>query len=353
MSPDPVRKKKTLGRGMGDLIGDTLENLVRGAAEPVTRDPAPPSPPVRSEAVAAPVPTSAPAYSPTFASPAPERRLAPFPTARVVAVASGKGGTGKSLVAVNLAVALAGRMRVGLIDLDLGLANAHILLGLLPHHDVSHLLRGERTLDEVLLPGPRGIMVLPGASGSPEMTSLADQDLDRLAVAVAPLTRRCDLVLLDCPGGLSRQSLLFLYGADVVLVVTTEDLTSMTDAYALIKTIVTYRPQAVVGLLVNDARSAMDGAETYRKISHVARKFLGREILSMGTIPHDAHLERSVRERRPVVLSHPSSPSARAIVELSARLAAYEQAEPFLDFSERVSRTLAAAGDAEEERCAS
>lgn len=350
MPADGPRKKKTLGRGMGDLIGDTLESLVRGSDRPAGPEDAE---------------TPADAADPPNVIERPLRhalRVEAAPamgTARVIAVASGKGGTGKSLIAVNLAVALAEDHRVGLIDLDLGLANAHILLGLVPRHDVSHLLSGERTLDQVILAGPRGVMVLPGASGVPEMAALDDASLDRLVSAIVPLTRRSEVILLDCPAGLSRQSLLFLHGADIILVVTTEDLTSMTDAYALIKTIVTHRPHAVVGLLVNDARSSMDGAETYRKVSHVARKFLGREILSMGTIPRDAHLERSVRERRPVVLAHPTSPSSRAILEIAARLAAHEAGESVLGFSERVSRILAAAGApmiadaAPEEPCAS
>jgi len=336
MPAEGPRKKKTLGRGMGDLIGDTLENLVRGSNQ------APSHEVERGPAVAHPA--LAPSLAPSSPQAAPRPETAPLlATARVVAVASGKGGTGKSLIAVNLAVALAERRRVGLIDLDLGLANAHILLGLVPRYDVSHLLGGERSLDEVLIHGPRGVMVLPGASGVPEMASLDDASLDRLASAVMPLTMRSDTILLDCPAGLSRQSLLFLHGADVVLVVTTEDLTSMTDAYALIKTLVTHRPNAVVGLVVNDARSAMDGAETYRKVNHVARKFLGREIISMGTIPRDAQLERSARERRPIVLSHPAAPSSRSLLELAGRLAAYESTETFLGFSARVSRVLAAA----------
>jgi len=350
MAADGVKRKRTLGRGMGDLIGDSLEKLVRGEAEagagknPAAELPASPSTTITPTALPATPPVAA--IRPAGVHAVPPRRPSTegAATAYVVAVASGKGGTGKSLIAVNLAVALAESQRVGLIDLDLGLANAHILLGLLPRFDVSHLLRGERTLDDVLLTGPRGVMVLPGASGIPEMAGLDDPSLGVLASAISPLMARSDIVLLDCPAGLSRQSILFLHGADLVLVVTTEDLTSMTDAYALIKTLVTHRPQASVGLLVNDARSAMDGADTYRKISHVARKFLGREILSMGTIPRDVYLERSVRERRPVVLAHPTAPSSRAIFELTGRLADREPIDSILDFSQRVCRVLTAAG---------
>ncbi|HXI02364.1 MAG TPA: MinD/ParA family protein, partial [Candidatus Saccharimonadales bacterium] len=273
---------------------------------------------------------------------APPRRGHP----RIFAVASGKGGTGKSLIAVNLAVAMADRTKVCLIDADFGLGNAHILLGLLPRYNVSHLIRGRRSLDEVLQEGPRGVLLLPGASGVPEMASLDDGTLDALASTMGPVLDRCDAVVLDCPAGLTRQSLLLLHGSDVVLVVTTEDLTSMTDAYALIKTLVTHRPDLTVGLVVNEARSPEEGAETYRKICHVSRKFLGREILSLGTIPSDAQLERSVTERRPAVLGHPRSPAARAIGELAARLEALQGIGTPLGFPERMHRTLSAAGAA-------
>jgi flagellar biosynthesis protein FlhG len=318
------KKRKTLGRGMADLIGNSLETLV---SEGRARASAPPM--------------SRPVMAVPEASEMPDQG---FPSnSRVVAIASGKGGTGKSLLSVNLAVAMAHDYQVSLVDADFGLANAHILMGLLPHHDISHLLSGERSLNEVVMNGPRGVRLLPGASGIPAMASLDDDSLRRMASAVAPLIDESEMTILDCPGGLGRHSLLFLHGADIVLVVTTEDLTSMTDAYALIKTLVIHRPNATVGLVVNDAHSMSDGADIFRKLSHVSRKFLGRDILSLGTIPRDPDLERSVLERRPVIMSHPSSPASRAIVELAVRLTTIDGPRPALSFSQRLHRTLAAA----------
>ncbi len=366
------RKRRTLGRGMGDIVGNDLESLVRGAAsEPEA--PAPPQPgddrkqpaaPSLTEAMPAPRSQGAPPAAP------PDGRVGPPAEARspgvgslpsqaplrgpaveglsihhprVFAVASGKGGTGKSLIAVNLAVAMAEWSRVCLIDADFGLGNAHILLGVLPRWNVAHLVHGERPLAAVLVEGPRGVWLLPGASGVPEMASLDDATLDGLASTLDPLLDRFDAAILDCPAGLTRQSLVMLYASDVVIVVTTDDLTSMTDAYALIKTLVTHRPDLVVGIVVNDARSPTEGAETYRRICHVSRKFLGRELLSLGTIPGDAQLERSVMERRPAVVGHPRSPAARAIEELALRLVSLQRREPAAGFPERMHRTLAAA----------
>lgn len=331
------RRRKTLGRGMGDLVGTSLENLVGKAPDreksPAPREVAgesPPAPPTE------PAPIEIPETPPLEAAP-------PLsPVARVIAVASGKGGTGKSLLAVNLAVALADRWRISLVDADFGLANAHILMGLLPRFDVSHLIRGERDLEEIVMEGHRGVRLLPGASGVPELASPDDGSLDRFAVAVDPLLNSSDMVVLDCPAGLSRHSLLFMHGADVVVVVTTEDLTSMTDAYALIKTVLSHRPQALVGLVVNDSHSDAEGTEAYRKICHVARKFLGRDILSLGTVPRDHYLERSVTERRPVILGHPHAASTRAILDLAARIESLDGSEPPMGFARRIQVTLTA-----------
>jgi flagellar biosynthesis protein FlhG len=316
---------------MGDLIGNDLESLVRSPSE---------SGKEADEAAQA-----------SRSMEAPRPRVAPAPPTgrshpRIFAVASGKGGTGKSLIAVNLAVALAERRKVCLIDADFGLGNAHILLGLFPRHNVSHLIRGEQGLDDVLHEGPRGLLLLPGACGVPEMASLDDSTLESFASTVAPVLDRCDVAILDCPAGITRQSLLLIHGADVVMVVTTNDLTSMTDAYALIKTLVTHRPEMTVGLLVNDARSPAEGAETYRKVCHVSRKFLGRELLSLGTIPSDSQLERSVMERRPLVVAHPRAAAARAIEDLAMRLVGLQGLEADLGLPERMHRTLAATGAA-------
>lgn len=334
MSEAP-RRKKTLGRGMEDLLGSSLESLLAGAPPAAGPASAPPSVGEGLTNVA---------DAEVRLQPITARPTAAFrpPVSRVLAVASGKGGTGKSILAVNLAMALAPRIRVGLIDADMGLGNAHILLGMAPAHSVADLLAGDLKLDEILMEGPRGILLLPGASGIPELASLSDEHLDLFAASMGPLFARCEAVILDCPAGLSRQSLLFLHGADVVMVVTTDDLTSMTDAYALIKTLVAHRPSAVVGLVVNETRSAAEGADTYRKIRHVGRKFLGREIPLFGQIPLDPRLEHSVTERRPVLLGHPSSPASVAITDLANRIWGVPIMDAYMPFPDRLRRTLVA-----------
>jgi len=252
-----------------------------------------------------------------------------------VGISSGKGGTGKSILASNLAVLLAPQRRVTVLDADLGLANIHILYNLLPEFNASHMIAGEKRLDEILLQGPRGVSVIPGGSGIPELANLSDLMFGSLADGIASLEGSTDLLLIDAPSGLDRQALTFLLSCDQLLVVTNEDITAMTDAYAVVKTVLTRNPRAMVALVVNQARSYAEGMETFQRVAHVARKFLGHELALGGIIPFDEMVERSVADRVPVVIGHPDSPAARALASLAGRVAIFHErvqpgATPFI-----------------------
>ncbi|HEY3175464.1 MAG TPA: MinD/ParA family protein [Candidatus Polarisedimenticolia bacterium] len=286
------RKKRALGRGMADLVEGSFSSIVE-----------PPAPAMTARAVH-------PAAEPASAA-------RPFD---VVSVSSGKGGTGKSVLACNLGAILAATTRVTILDADLGLANIHILYNMTPRYNASHLISGERRVEEVLVRGPRGVNVIPGGSGIPDLTNLSAARFGALVDGIASLDRVTDLLIIDTPSGIDRQSLLFLLASDHVLVVTTGDVTSMTDAYAVIKAIFARRPDASALLVVNQAGSEASGLETYRKVAHVTRKFLSRELELGGIIPFDERVESSIAERVPVALSHPDSPAARAMISIAARL---------------------------------
>lgn len=287
------RRKRALGRGMADLVEGSFSSIVE--------------PP--------------PAVAPRPVLPAAEPAAPPRPF-EVVGVSSGKGGTGKSVLASNLGAILAATTRVTILDADLGLANIHILYNLMPRFNASHVISGERRLDEVLIRGPRGVSVIPGGSGIPELANLSAARFGALVDGIGSLDRSTDLLIIDTPSGIDRQSLLFLLASDHVLVVTTDDITAMTDAYAVIKAIYTRRPDASAALVVNQAGSEAGGLETYQKIAHVTRKFLGRELALGGIIPFDEDVERSVAERVPVAISHPDCPAARAMASIASRLGA-------------------------------
>ena len=316
----PSRKKKVLGRGMSELVDGSFSSMIEPMTPPVERAAGSRGEP-GERAVTHPSqpPATPPALQPrTVAAPAAEPR--PFD---VISISSGKGGTGKSVVTTNLAVLLAPTTRVTILDADLGLANIHILFNLTPRYNASHVITGERSLDEVMMQGPRGVNIVPGGSGIPELANLSDVRFASLVSGIASLDRSTDLLLIDTPSGIDRQSITFLLASEQVIVVTTEDVTAMTDAYAVIKTVMTRRPDATVVLVVNQARSYAEGLETFHRVSHVTRRFLSRELALGGVIPFDESVERSVAERAPVALTHPSSPASRAMASIAARIGTF------------------------------
>lgn len=239
-------------------------------------------------------------------------------TARVVCVASGKGGTGKSILASNLAVLRArGGERVLLVDFDTGLANAHLLLGLAPEYDLGHVMKGQVGAAEALVDGPGGIKLLSGGVGRDYLASPTRRELDRLFRALRPLEAAFDLVVIDHGAGLGYATVTQLAATSTLLLVTNHEVTALSDGYALYKRAHLVNPYIRVGLVINRApsRESADGAfERFRGASH---RFLGHSPEWVGWVPADPAVARSVEERVPVALGHPESPAARAIVTVS------------------------------------
>jgi len=311
-------RRRALGRGLDDLSHSSFTSLVEDL--PMTGR--------AGDAVA-----EAHADAPMPASPA---------TLHVAAVTSGKGGTGKSVLASNLGVLLSSPGPCTILDADLCLANIHLMYGLSPSRTAAHLVSGEVSLEDALLEGPGGVRVIAGGSGIPEMAGLNAGRLKTLALALAPLERSGGWLVVDMPAGLDRQSLLFLLAADQVLVVTTEDITALTDAYAVIKTLLSHQPDANLSLVVNQARTHEGALEAYHRIAHVCRRFLGRDIGLAGIVPADPAVERSVASRRPLVLSDPHAAAARAIAAVARQMPASAGAGPRTDggFSSRFARLV-------------
>ena len=313
------KNKKKLGRGMSHLLDGSLSSILDPSGRAVRPQPQQPAP--------SPLDPVIPVMDePILPRP---RRLAdvrlgvsarPFD---VVSICSGKGGTGKSVLTSNLGVLLGESTRVSVLDADLGLANIHILCNLIPDWDISHVLAGEKHLEEIMVEGPRGMRIIPGGSGIPELANLSDGMFEVLFKEVSVLDGLTDLLLVDAPSGIDRQALLFLLASDQALVVTTIDITALTDAYAIIKTTHLHRPALNIMVVVNRAPSHAEGMDTFHKISHVARKFLGRELTLGGVIPFDEAVEESVTSRTPVVLSSPGSPAARAMAALASRVGVF------------------------------
>ncbi|MBE3580468.1 MAG: MinD/ParA family protein [Thermoanaerobacteraceae bacterium] len=239
---------------------------------------------------------------------------------RSLAVASGKGGVGKTHIVVNLSLALARRQkRVMVLDADLGLANVDILLGLVPRWDLGQVVRGEKELREIVIEGPAGVRLIPGGSGVHELADMTNQQREGLIQGLSRVTAGTDFFLIDTSAGISRHVLSFAAAAGEAIIVTTPEPTALTDAYGLIKGL--SRLGVKIHLLVNRALAAGDGREAAARLQATARRFLAVEISLLGIVPEDRAVGLAVREQRPLVLHYPSSPAARAIEEVAARLA--------------------------------
>lgn len=247
---------------------------------------------------------------------------APRPPLRVIAVTSGKGGVGKTHVSANLAVlaAKAGR-RVLLIDADLGLANADIVLGICPTRHLGHLLDGSATPGEVLTEGPHGVRVLGASSGVQELTQLTDEQKIRLVSAFDDAAEQFDLVLLDCGAGIGDNVLFFAGAAQEALLVVSPEPTSLSDAYATVKVL---SQQAGVRSFAVVANQAADfqGRDVFRRLTQVTERFLPAKLTYLGHVPRDENLQRAVQVQQPVVDLYPRSPASRALQVLADTLLA-------------------------------
>lgn len=244
------------------------------------------------------------------------------PRAHTIVVAGGKGGTGKSNLAANLAIALGERgARVLLVDGDLAQANLDLLLGVHPRFDLQHVLSGQKTLDEIVVNGPAGVRLVPAASGAPELADLDDWTREMLLRSLGTLDHGADVIVIDTASGVSRQTTAFCRMAHDVLVVTTPEMPAFSDAYALVKLL--HQQGGLVRaprLVVNMSTGPEDAEDVAHRIRLVARRFLGMEIESLGEVPFDAGVPRAVRMQEPVMTAFPKSPAAAAYRAMAARL---------------------------------
>lgn len=235
----------------------------------------------------------------------------------VVAFASGKGGTGKSFLTTNAALALhaAGR-RVAVVDCDFGLANAHLLFGVNPRYSLQHLLEGGVGVQQVLTPTPYGPNLVAGGSGIASLAELDARHMQILARALHWIAATHDVVLLDCAAGLAPQSLITVLSAQHVVIVTNPEIAALTDAYALIKCVARQGAKPKIHLAVNRVGQSGLGRATFDRLAEVSRRFAGCPIHYLGEVPEDPAVTQRRLGQPPLLRSMPECATTRAVVDL-------------------------------------
>ena len=239
---------------------------------------------------------------------------------KVVAITGGKGGVGKTNVTLNMAVSLAQRgKRVLVLDADLGLANVDVLLGIRVTKNLSHVLSGECTLDEVIVEGPEGVMIIPATSGTQSMVELTDVEHAGLIQAFSSLQTPIDMLLVDTAAGISNMVVSFAQAAQDVLMVVCDEPTSITDAYALIKILSKQNGVYRFKIVANMVRSLREGQDLFTKLTRVTDRFLDASLELVACIPFDANVRQAVKKQKLVVQAFPKTPASLAFKALANR----------------------------------
>ena len=245
------------------------------------------------------------------------RRMTPV---KVIAVTGGKGGVGKTTVAINLGVALAARGReVLLLDADLGLANVDVMLGITPRFNLRHVLAGECVLEEAICTGPRGLHVIAAASGVRHMANLSNAEHCGIIRAFDELYHRIDVMLIDTAAGLGDSVLTFCQAAQDVVVVVCDEPASLTDAYGLIKVLSRNHGVGRFRVVASQVRNSLHGRELHMKLARVCDRFLNVTLDYLGAVPFDRYARAAMQRQAPVFEAFPSSPAALAIKNLAER----------------------------------
>ncbi len=264
-------------------------------------------------------------------------------SARVITVTSGKGGVGKSNVAVNLAIQFRKMgKKVLIFDADFGLANVEVMFGAIPKYNLSDLIYRDKEISEIITEGPLEIGFISGGSGILGLNNLTKEQVIYLVKCIDELGSMADVIIVDTGAGISDSVLEFVMASPEVLLVTTPDPSSLTDSYSLLKALY-YNPEfdklkSKIYVLSNRVSSASEGRAVFDKLDSVVKQFLEGSIQYIGMIPQDNALEKAVRQQKPVSLSHPNAKSTSAFEALAETMMNNE--EETLHSKWRITRIL-------------
>lgn len=240
---------------------------------------------------------------------------------RTIAIASGKGGVGKTNITANLAIALSRlNKKVLILDADLGLSNIDVVLNIATKYNIDHLLNGEKRLEDLIVDGPQGIKILPASSGIQELTSLDEFQRLRLIEEIDSYNESVDYLLIDTSSGISENVSFFCMAAQEIMIVTSAEPTAMTDAYALIKVLFTKYQEKNFRILVNNVKDSNEATDVYERLSTAAERFLSISLDYVGFVPHDDYVPKAVRQQRALIDIYPGSDAAMKIMEIAGEI---------------------------------
>ncbi|EMF83678.1 putative flagellar biosynthesis protein FlhG [Leptospira weilii serovar Topaz str. LT2116] len=252
------------------------------------------------------------------------------PRTKIVAIASGKGGVGKSTISVNLAISMArAGQKVLVFDGDLGLANVNVILGIIPKYNLYHVVKGHKSLKDIVIQTPEGVDIIAGASGYSQLANLNDTQRNSLIKGFSELDNY-DVMIIDTGAGISSNVIGLTLPADDVIVITTPEPTAITDSYGLIKAIVSQNRDKNLKMVVNRVRSAIEGKKVADRVIDISGQFLEVKVENLGFIFQDEEVEKSIREQKPYIISSPKSKAAACLNRITYSLL-NQEIEPLED----------------------
>ncbi|MBN1520916.1 MAG: MinD/ParA family protein [Candidatus Aureabacteria bacterium] len=265
-----------------------------------------------------------------------QRKRQPRQLSRAVSITSGKGGVGKSNIAINLGLALQDMGKnVTILDADLGLANVDVLLGKKPLYNINHVIEGEKKISEVIMEVQNGLKIIPASSGIEKLANLEQEKMDQFIHDLKEVEKNVDFFLIDTAAGITQEVLGFLTSSNEIIVVTTGEPTAITDAYAIIKSIHHKKTQAAIRIIVNMCKTDEEAEKIFSRIHAVSQRFLSRKLDFLGGIPYDEAVSLSVRAQKPFIALHPrcrASVSIRMIAKKILENRTYKNTGTLQDF---------------------